>query len=395
MPRKKKKNWRLIVVITFIFALFAFWSMDQKQQEQSQQPYQLHKTGAGTIIDYTAACIVLHSTVDGVLSKHRMITKHVEDIEHKAPRIQAEGEFRWHARHLLVEKPLDLSTDTLIQALKTTLASKRGKILAIQDDIFLGVMAKRLDVGFQDQLDQDVITIISDKIFITETIRKQQQAKAKLAIIIDDFGYAKEPINEFVSIKKPLTFSVLPYRPYSNEAAANALSAKHQVMLHMPMEPMISSNSKEPVVISAAMNDRQIKEAIQKALATVPGAIGINNHQGSKATSDQKVMRSVMTAIKPHKLFFIDSRTTAASVAAAAAKQANIPTAKNDLFIDNDPDINAIKAQLRQAIHLALKHGEFIVIGHARSTTAIALREMLPEIEESRVRLVFASQLVK
>ncbi len=392
MSRKKKRPWRLIAILVLIIAALAVWGTEPKQPEPPQQPYQLDKTGAGTIVDYTAACMDLHAAVDAVLAKQQIISKQIEAKEHKVPRVQTEGEIRWHSRHLLVEKPAELSADALINALQTALAPKNGKILAIQDDVFQGIKAKRLDIGLQEQLEQDVVTIISDKIFITEASR--QQAKAKLAIIIDDFGYAKEPIGEFAGIKQPLTFSVLPYRPYSNEAAANALSSKHQVMLHMPMEPL-AANGKEPVVISAAMNDKQIKEAIEKALATVPGALGINNHQGSKATADPKVMRSVMAAIKPHKLFFVDSRTTAVSVAAAAAKRANIPTAANDLFIDNDPDIDMIKTQLRQAVRLALKHGELIVIGHARPTTVIALREMLPEIEAAGVRLVFASQLVK
>jgi polysaccharide deacetylase 2 family uncharacterized protein YibQ len=166
-------------------------------------------------------------------------------------------------------------------------------------------------------------------------------------------------------------------------------------MLHMPMEPVNITNDREPVMISAAMSDEQIKDAVVKALASVPGAVGINNHQGSKATADQRVMRAVMAAIKPSSLFFVDSRTTAASVAAATAKQAGIRTAENELFIDNSPDVEAIKTQLRQAIKIALQSGKIVVIGHARPTTAVALDEMLPEIEAAGIRLVFASQLVK
>ena len=153
--------------------------------------------------------------------------------------------------------------------------------------------------------------IISDKIYILSdssiSTTKPTTTKAEMAIIIDDFGYSAEPIPAFCAIKQALTFSVLPYRPYSNEAAANALSAGHQVMLHLPMEPQSQTNDREPVVISSSMTDTQIKDNVLKALSAIPGVTGVNNHQGSKSTTDTRVMQAVMTAIKPNTLFFVDS----------------------------------------------------------------------------------------
>ncbi|KYZ77236.1 hypothetical protein AXX12_03640 [Anaerosporomusa subterranea] len=396
MRKRKTSPWLLLVGFAAIIAFFLVLWPEKDQQGQLDR-YKLEKTGAGTSADYTAACTVLHTTVDTVLSNHRVIIKQTEAIERQAPRTQAEGKIRWHSRNLLIEKPKDLPVHALIKSLEAALPQAKGKILAIQSDDFQGTKTQRLDIGLQDMLDQDPVTIISDKIFIiTEpSEQKKLQVKAEMAIIIDDFGYSAEPIQSFVAIKQPLTFSVLPHRPFSNESAANALSAGHQVMLHLPMEPLAPANVREPVVISAAMNDKQIRETVLKALASVPGAVGVNNHQGSKATADNKVMRAVMAAISPNNLFFVDSRTTSESVAAAIAKQSRIRTAENDLFIDNNPDVGAIKAQIRQAIKTALKQNEMIIIGHARPTTAIALREMLPEIEASGIRLVFASQLVK
>jgi polysaccharide deacetylase 2 family uncharacterized protein YibQ len=394
MRKKKTSPWLLLAGLAAAIALIVIlWP--EKDQHGQPERYKLEKTGAGANVDYTAACVDLHRAVDSVLAKQRVIIKQTQELGRQVPRIQAEGELRWHSRTLLVEKPQDLPLDALIKSLEAALPQTKGTILAIQADTFQGIKTQRVDIGLQDKLDQDPVTIISDKIFIITETQKKTQAKAEMAIIIDDFGYSAEFIPAFTSIKQALTFSVLPYRPYSNTAAANALAAKHQVMLHMPMEPVNITNDREPVMISAAMSDEQIKDAVVKALASVPGAVGINNHQGSKATADQRVMRAVMAAIKPSNLFFVDSRTTAASVAAATAKQAGIRTAENELFIDNSPDVEAIKTQLRQAIKIALQSGKIVVIGHARPTTAVALDEMLPEIEAAGIRLVFASQLVK
>ena len=277
------------------------------------------------------------------------------------------------------------------------LKQTKGKILASQPDIFQGIRSQCLDIGLEEKLDQEPVSIISDKIYIiTESaVQPKAQVKAKMAIVIDDFGYSAEPIPAFANIKQALTFSVLPNRPYSNEAAANALGAGHQVMLHLPMEPLTLTNDREELVISSAMSDEQIKTTVARLLTTVPGATGINNHQGSKATADRRVMRAVMAAVKSHNVFFVDSRTTSASVAAEVAKQTGVRTAENELFIDNNPDIDAIKHQLRQATKVALKLGKIIVIGHARPTTAVALKEMLPEIQALGIRLVFVSELVK
>jgi polysaccharide deacetylase 2 family uncharacterized protein YibQ len=166
-----------------------------------------------------------------------------------------------------------------------------------------------------------------------------------MAIIIDDFGYNNEPIAAFADLNRPVTFSVLPNRPYTAAAASRALSAGKQVMVHLPMEPLNQSEQHEPQVITTDLTDSQVQEITTQAIALVPGAIGINNHQGSRATADQRVMRDVLAVVKSNNLFFIDSRTHSASRAYALAKQSGIKTRENELFIDNSADVYAIKHQ--------------------------------------------------
>lgn len=399
MRRNKKRNWWLYIFGIAAILSFLYIKFSGTNHNNQPQPPIIEKSGAGAKADFTKASETLHRHVDTILAKQKGGVKYTTGMQRETPRIQAEGEIKWHVRHLLVEMPADVKLEDFISTVEKGLKQHNARIFAQQPDYFQGYKTHRLDIGFQTDLDQEPISIITDKIYIITGSPKQAEPPvrhtAEMAIIIDDFGYSAEAIPAFSQISQPLTFSVLPYRPYSNEAASNALSKGHQVMLHLPMEPLVTTHDTEPVVISASMTDKQINDALVNALAAIPGAVGINNHQGSKATADQRVVRTVMTVIKPRSLFFVDSRTNAKSVAAATAKQFGIRTAENNLFIDNDPDINAIKARLRQAIEMARRQKKIIIIGHARLSTAAALRDMLPEIQRQGIKLVFASQLVK
>ena len=166
-------------------------------------------------------------------------------------------------------------------------------------------------------------------------------------------------------------------------------------MLHLPMEPLAASEQSERITIGIGMGDTEIRETVSRAIQAIPGIIGINNHQGSRATADQRVMRQVLSVIKANSLFFVDSRTNSKSVGVATARQLGVKTAANDLFIDNDNDVAAVKRQLRIARDMALRDGSVIVIGHARLTTAAAIQEMITELEESGIKLVFVSDMVR
>ena len=143
------------------------------------------------------------------------------------------------------------------------------------------------------------------------------------------------------------------------------------------------------------MSDSEIKEVTQKAIHSIPGLIGVNNHQGSRATADRRVMKAVLGELKGNSLFFFDSRTSSQSVGTETARQMGIRTEENQLFIDNTDEVSAVKAKLRTAQDMAIKYGSVIVIGHARMNTAIAVSEMVAELEAKGIQLVFLSQMVK
>lgn len=215
----------------------------------------------------------------------------------------------------------------------------------------------------------------------------------RLAIIIDDCG--QWPVTErgFISLPVALTLSVLPHVRYGSEIAHDAQAAGKGVMLHLPMEP-VSGIDPGPGRITTSMDDAAITTQVRDDIASVPLATGVNNHEGSRATADDRVMRAVSEVLAADHLFFIDSLTTGSSVAGRDAHAAGIATASRDVFLDNVADVDATEAQLRRAVQVAKAHGSAIAIGHPRPTTLTAVRALLPELQHEGITLVFASDLV-
>jgi polysaccharide deacetylase 2 family uncharacterized protein YibQ len=215
----------------------------------------------------------------------------------------------------------------------------------------------------------------------------------RLAIIIDDCG--QWPVTErgFIALPVALTLSVLPHVRYGSEIAHDAQAAGKGVMLHLPMEPL-SGIDPGPGRITTSMDDAAITAQVRDDIASVPLATGVNNHEGSRATADDRVMRDVAEVLATDHLFFIDSLTTGSSVAERDAHAAGIATASRDVFLDNVADVDATEAQLRRAAQVAKAHGSAIAIGHPRPTTLTAVRALLPELQREGITLVFASDLV-
>ena len=217
---------------------------------------------------------------------------------------------------------------------------------------------------------------------------------AKLAIIVDDCGQWIDTERGFVALGIPLTMSVLPDVPYASTIAREAADAGKGVMLHLPMET-VSGLNPGPGKVTTEMSDAQIAEQVEADLAQVPLARGVNNHEGSKGSADSRVMRDVVGVLaKRGDLFFIDSRTSAASVGEQTAQQAGVPTAARDVFLDNQASVAYTEAQLREAAAIAERNGSAIAIGHPRPTTLAAVRAMIPELQAAGVQFVLAQDLV-
>ncbi len=401
----KKGLLAALTILTVLAVIFyaADGGKPKPDNNQNTEKYRLEKTGAGVVADFTPASGRIHSFVDTAFSQAGISPRDTKSENKEVKRQQVEGSIRWHVRQLLVTVADDAAVDRLKKLLSDGLKSSGGEMLAVQPDNYQGLPVLRLDVGLRDMLDGDEVTIVTDKIFV----RREQAAaggtkrpatlagRGEMALIIDDFGYNSEPIEAFASINRPLTFAVLPYRQYSNQAGARGVSSGHQVILHLPMEPLSAASQSESTTITVNMNDDEIKSVATRAIQAVPGIIGVNNHQGSRATADKRVMQAVLSVLKANNLFFVDSHTNSQTIGMSTARQMGVRSGINDIFIDNDSDVGAVKNKLRAACDMAVRDGSVIAIGHARMNTATAVREMIPEIEAAGIRLVFVSEMVK
>jgi polysaccharide deacetylase 2 family uncharacterized protein YibQ len=218
-------------------------------------------------------------------------------------------------------------------------------------------------------------------------------AAARLAIIIDDCGQWPTIERGFIALPVALTLSVLPHVRYGSAIARAASAAGKGVMLHLPMEPR-SGIDPGPGRITTAMDDAAITAQVLDDIDDVPFVTGVNNHEGSRATADDRVMRAVSAVLAQRHLFFIDSRTISGSVAERDAGADGVPTAGRDVFLDNVADVAATESRLREAAAIARTRGSAIAIGHPRPTTLAAVRALIPELERDGISFVPAAELV-
>jgi len=217
----------------------------------------------------------------------------------------------------------------------------------------------------------------------------------RLAIIIDDVGGNLETTRRFLDLGIPLTLSILPGLSHSKESEDLAHEYGYEVMLHLPMEPKgLAAHNPGKGAIATDMSEAEIYEIMTSHLSKFTHIKGVNNHMGSRATENEQVMRSVLNVLKPLGLYFIDSRTSSQSIAYKLAREMEIPSGKNALFIDHEPEADYCKDFIDEAIHRTKIDGSSIVIGHQRETTFQALREMSYRIQEEGISLVFVSDLV-
>jgi uncharacterized protein len=215
----------------------------------------------------------------------------------------------------------------------------------------------------------------------------------QVAIIIDDCGQWLDTEEALIALPIPITLSVLPHVHYTARIAQEAAGAGKGVMLHLPMEP-ISHVNPGPGEIKDAMTDEEVTKQTEDDVAQVPLAKGANNHEGSEASADDRVMRDVIAVMKAHDLFFVDSRTNAKSVAEADAENAGVPSAKRDVFLDNQADVAYTESMLQRAVDVAKRNGSAIAIGHPKPSTLAALKAYYPQMQAQGVQFVLAERLV-
>jgi polysaccharide deacetylase 2 family uncharacterized protein YibQ len=217
----------------------------------------------------------------------------------------------------------------------------------------------------------------------------------RLAIVIDDLGYDQAAADSLLALPFPITASVLPHLPLSAQVAEQAYRRGDQVLLHLPMEPESDAAKREQAELRVGMNREQVESALEGMLETVPHVAGVNNHEGSRASADPALMEALMPALGQRGLFFIDSRTTAATVAYDAAKRSGVRAASRKVFLDDTPTREAILEQLDLAARDAFRDGSAIAIGHPHPATIAALSRGVPRLAARGIRVVLVSEVLE
>ena len=219
--------------------------------------------------------------------------------------------------------------------------------------------------------------------------------RGDIVIIIDDVGFDHQPLATAMRIDPNVNFSILPNATHAHDFAETLHRNGFEVLCHLPMEPLgYPEKSPGPNAVLTSMSNSEIAHITRDDIAAVPYAAGVNNHMGSRATMDPRVMTSVLSAM-PKGMYFIDSMTVGGSVAGKLAHQMKIPTASRHVFLDDVQRESAVRQQLDQLAQSAEERGVAIGIGHMYDVTVRVLRDEVPNLRSRGFRLLRASEAVE
>jgi polysaccharide deacetylase 2 family uncharacterized protein YibQ len=218
-----------------------------------------------------------------------------------------------------------------------------------------------------------------------------------VAIIIDDMGNSLEDLETICRLRQPITVSVLPLSSYAEETARIAHENGLEVMLHLPGESLNhqEGNNSTAGLIKSEMSPEEIRELVEDSIARVPYIRGVNNHMGSKITQEEEVMLPILEILKRHDLFFLDSRTTADSIAFDLARKMDLRSAYRNVFLDTPVGVEFSKQKLIELSRFSRKTGRAIAIGHPFPETLQALREGFHLLAGYGVKPVFVSEIIR
>ena len=214
-----------------------------------------------------------------------------------------------------------------------------------------------------------------------------------IAIIIDDMGYADRLGRQLLSLELELSFSFLPFAPFTQELDEIAYKAGRTILLHLPLQPRDNNWNPGPGALSISENKDRLRELFERNLYSVPHATGVNNHMGSIYTENAELMKKLLAIIKDKALFFVDSFTTAKSVGMRQATMAGVKTARRHVFLDNIATEGDVCDQLGKLVEIAEREGGAIGIAHPNQATFMALSSCMDQFS-SRVKLVSVTELL-
>jgi polysaccharide deacetylase 2 family uncharacterized protein YibQ len=226
---------------------------------------------------------------------------------------------------------------------------------------------------------------------------REREITAVIAIVIDDLGQDLKPAQELLGMPDRISLAVMPRLPQSKKIAELAKRSGRDVLVHIPMEAKVRAEKRDaPGLLRLNMTPMEFIAAVNENIDSVPGAVGVNNHEGSALTENKQAMTFLMSELKARNLFFVDSMTNGKSVAFSVAKEFGLRTAKRDVFLDNDSEHpRAIRKQFDELLRSAKQNGRAIGIGHPHPATLAELKKWLATVDDEGIEIVPVSALVK
>jgi polysaccharide deacetylase 2 family uncharacterized protein YibQ len=215
----------------------------------------------------------------------------------------------------------------------------------------------------------------------------------RVALVIDDLGRSVDELRQLAALGVPVTYAVLPFETETPAVVAELRRLHAEFLLHLPMEPKNHGNP-GPGALLERMTDDELRQKTIAALQAVPGAVGMNNHMGSLLSSEDGPMNTVLGVIGERRLFYLDSRTSGGSVGYKVATELGIPAAERQIFLDDDPGPEAIRAQFLRLLELAHTRGAAIAIGHPHPATLAVLMSEVPKAKAAGYDFVPVSYLL-
>jgi polysaccharide deacetylase 2 family uncharacterized protein YibQ len=245
-----------------------------------------------------------------------------------------------------------------------------------------------LEIRVSDRITHQLTFVPSTRSTLKTALRP------KIAIVIDDLGGENKMSQELLRWDFPVTFSILPFTPYSKTLAGEAHRKGKEVILHLPMEPHgYPQIWPGEGVLLEEMDEARLLRQLSEDIEAVPHIKGVNNHMGSRLMEDPEKMEIIFSELKRRGLFFLDSRTTPETVGLQVAQSVGLKAMERSLFIDNSSMEEDVKGQLERLIQLSLSKGKAIGIGHPRPSTLKAIKEMVPKMKEKGIDIVPLSEV--
>ncbi len=254
-------------------------------------------------------------------------------------------------------------------------------ILIVGPMFFYGSLNKKKSYPL---IDVDKLENKEEKKIEKTEINKSNQSKPTIAIIFDDFGESLNALKDVHSLGIPITVSVIPNLRFSKNIAHIASRCGHSVFIHLPLQPIEEKHVKTDKYrfINSDLKKREIAFLLKRYLNSIRIAVGVNNHMGSKATKDEKLMRTIVKEVKDRGLFFVDSRTSEESVGYEVALEEGVFCGYNEGFLDSSDDMSVMKEKMDYLINKSREKGKIIIIAHPRENTIRFLKNELPKLKE-------------